>query len=244
MNYAIIAAGEGSRLAAEGVESPKPLVRLGGKTLLERLAGIFMSCGAESISIIVSERSEEVIAHARQIAAQVSVPVRVVVKTTPDSMHSFAEATAGFKGKFCVTTVDTVFNPAEFAGYIKAFEADTLADGYMAVTAFVDDEKPLFVATDASMNITSFRDKAAADTRFVSGGIYGLDDKALKVLDACLANGTARMRNFQRALITAGLRLKAYPLGKVIDIDHASDIAVAEALLQDNNQSISGKNNG
>ncbi len=71
MNYAIIAAGEGSRLAAEGVDAPKPLVKIGGETLLERLVGIFLRCGAESINIIVSARNEEVIAHANEIAARI-----------------------------------------------------------------------------------------------------------------------------------------------------------------------------
>ena len=132
MNYAIIAAGEGSRLAAEGVDAPKPLVKIGGETLLERLVGIFLRCGAQSISIIVSARNEEVIAHANEIAARSAVPVNVVVKNTPDSMHSFAEVTRGMCGKFCVTTVDTVFNTAEFERYINAFESDDIADGYMA----------------------------------------------------------------------------------------------------------------
>ena len=40
------------------------------------------------------------------------------------------------------------------------------------------------------------------------------------------------MRNYQRALIAAGLHLQAYPFSKVLDIDHASDIAKAEAFLQ------------
>lgn len=238
MNYAIIAAGEGSRLAAEGVDAPKPLVKIGGETLLERLVGIFLRCGAESISIIVSARNEEVIAHANEIAARSAVPVIVVVKNTPDSMHSFAEVTRGMCGKFCVTTVDTVFSTAEFERYINAFESDDIADGYMAVTSYVDDEKPLFVATDPSLNITAFRDVAAADTRYVSGGIYGLDEKALEVLDACLRDGTSRMRNFQRALVAGGLRLKAYPMGKIIDIDHAADIDVAQSLLQEYNHTI------
>jgi hypothetical protein len=39
------------------------------------------------------------------------------------------------------------------------------------------------------------------------------------------------MRNFQRALVTDGLRLKAYPFSKVLDIDHASDIKKAEDFL-------------
>ena len=55
MHYGIIAAGEGSRLAQEGVERPKPLVRLCGKPMIGRLIDIFMDCGAESISVVVSE---------------------------------------------------------------------------------------------------------------------------------------------------------------------------------------------
>ena len=40
------------------------------------------------------------------------------------------------------------------------------------------------------------------------------------------------MRNYQRALVEAGLRLYAYPFGKVIDIDHKSDIEKAEKIAR------------
>ena len=43
------------------------------------------------------------------------------------------------------------------------------------------------------------------------------------------------MRNFQRALLWAGLRLKAFPMGKVMDVDHISDIKKAEKFLADGN---------
>lgn len=237
MDFAIIAAGEGSRLAAEGIEMPKPLVKLGGKTLLERLLGVFESAGAEGVSIIVNSRTEMLPVYARKLAAKAAVPVRVIVKNTPDSMHSFAEVTSGIKGRFCVTTVDTVFSPEEFRRYIVAFESDEAADGYMAVTDYVDDEKPLYVATDSDMRITAFEDAPSAGTKFVSGGIYALGPKALEVLDKCLKNGTSRMRNYQRALVEAGLNLKAWPMGMIIDIDHASDINKAEQMLEKYNQS-------
>ena len=41
------------------------------------------------------------------------------------------------------------------------------------------------------------------------------------------------MRNFQRALIEAGFRLKAYSIEKIIDVDHASDVAVAETFIRE-----------
>ncbi len=43
--------------------------------------------------------------------------------------------------------------------------------------------------------------------------------------------GVSRMRNYQRALVENGLRLRAYPFGKIIDVDHAGDIAVAEEFI-------------
>ena len=42
MKYAVIAAGEGSRLAAEGVAVPKPLVKVAGECLMDHLIRIFM----------------------------------------------------------------------------------------------------------------------------------------------------------------------------------------------------------
>lgn len=43
--------------------------------------------------------------------------------------------------------------------------------------------------------------------------------------------GLARMRNFQRQLVADGLRLKACPFTKILDVDHASDIVKAEEFL-------------
>ena len=231
MNYAIIAAGEGSRLAQEGVKKPKPLVELNGEPMIGRLINVFTRCNAESISIIVNNEMKEVKAYLDTLNP--GVPFNVVVKSTPSSMHSFFELSRVMKkGKFCLTTVDTVFREDDFARYIAAFEADTVSDGMMAVTPFIEDEKPLYVDVDNNMNIRAFRDAAYEGARFISGGIYALNDKTITVLEDCMSRGIARMRNFQRALIDAGLSLKAYPIEKIVDVDHAGDIEVAERFLR------------
>lgn len=231
MNYAIIAAGEGSRLAQEGVKKPKPLVELNGEPMIGRLINVFTRCNAESISIIVNNEMKEVKAYLDTLNP--GVPFNVVVKSTPSSMHSFFELSRVMKkGKFCLTTVDTIFREDDFARYIAAFEADTVSDGMMAVTPFIEDEKPLYVDVDNDMNIRAFRDAAYEGARFISGGVYALNDKAITVLEDCMSRGIARMRNFQRALIDAGLSLKAYPIEKIVDVDHAGDIEVAERFLR------------
>lgn len=232
MNYAIIAAGEGSRLAQEGVKKPKPLVELNGEPMIGRLIGIFTRCNAESISVIVNQEMTEVKEYLDSI--ELGIPLNIVVKSTPSSMHSFYELSRIMPGgKFCLTTVDTIFREEDFARYIAAYEAaGDKCDGMMAVTPFIDDEKPLYVDTDADLWVKGFLDEHYPSARYISGGVYALDGKAINVLEQCMERGISRMRNFQRALIENGLRLKAFPIDKIVDVDHAGDIATAENFIR------------
>lgn len=231
MNYAIIAAGEGSRLAQEGVKLPKPLVKLNGKEMIRRLIDVFLANNAKSISIIVNEEMKQVQEYVKSL--NLSVPLNIVVQSTPSSMHSFFELRNYLRdGKFCLTTVDTIFKEDEFSKYIQAFIADDDADGMMAVTDYIDDEKPLYVDVDEkNMSIRGFLD-SSNNCKYISGGIYGLTPKAIDTLERCLATGQSRMRNFQRQLVVDGLNLKAHPFAKIVDVDHAEDIEKAEAFLQ------------
>lgn len=233
MNFAIIAAGEGSRLVQEGVAVPKPLVDLDGRPMIGRLIDIFMACNAESISIIVNEQMTEVRKYLENRAANSPVPIHLVVKTTPSSMHSFYEVSSVFPAgsKFILTTVDTIFHQEEFQRYAEAFAADDSCDGYMAVTDFIDDEKPLYIDVNTQNFITAFLDEPQPQVRYISGGIYGLTTPAITVLSDCMERGISRMRNYQRALVAAGLQLKAYPFRKIVDVDHAGDIDTARTFL-------------
>ena len=211
MRYAVIAAGEGSRLAQEGMTTPKPLVKIGGECMVDRLVRIFVAAGAKEVCVVCNPSSEAYIKSRQEAGA----PLRSIVRTTPSSMHSMYELMPMLEGDepFVLTTVDTVFRESEFQDYVAAFEkmvAAGEADGLMGVTTYIDDEKPLYVATDDDLNIRAFLD-ADENPRYVSGGIYGLTPCALATLRRCVDRGESRMRNFQRALLSDGLQLKAFP---------------------------------
>jgi NDP-sugar pyrophosphorylase family protein len=207
------------------------LVKIQGTPIIERLARLFASQGADSISIIINTQQPGTLLLLKEL--QKELPIEIIVKDTPSSMHSLHTMSHLLRGdRFCLTTVDTLFHEDEFAAYIKAFnESD--GDGVMAVTDYIDDEKPLYIDTDSDMGIIAFRDTAGSGTRYISGGIYGLTPQALDILDECMASGMERMRNFQRRLVEGGMRLKAHPFTKIIDIDHAEDIAKAEKFLSE-----------
>lgn len=233
MQFGIIAAGNGSRLRSEGYQLPKPLVELEGVPMIGRLIKAMDSCGAESVSVIVNDRMPEVREYLETL--KTSAPLHLVVKSTPSSLHSLYELSKtglGSGARFVATTVDTVFRPEEFMRYVEAFEAaPEEIDGLMGVTTFVDDEKPLYVETSPDGEILAFRDSVWPEARFVSGGIYGLGPASLKVLEGCVEEGVERMRNFQRALIASGMRLKAWEFEKVIDVDHTADLTAAREWL-------------
>ena len=253
MKYAIIAAGEGSRLAEEGIAVPKPLVKVAGQCLVDRLIRVFLANDAEEIVVVCNDLTPFVDEHLRMIEHDGfegrMIPLRHIVRTTPSSMHSFYEMSQFLKDSpFVLTTVDTIFRDEEFTDYIAAFKASLAngsADGMMGVTDYVDDEKPLYVAASPPAlsrregagermgTITGFLDADPDGTcPYISGGIYGLTPKAIDTLNRCMAEGKSRMRNFQRGLIEDGLRLLAFPFSKVLDIDHAKDVEKAEEFLR------------
>jgi NDP-sugar pyrophosphorylase family protein len=231
MDYAIIAAGEGSRLAKGGFPLPKPMVTLNGEMLIDRLITIFTQNEQAVVRIIINEQSPKLEEHLSD--RKFSPALKIVKKSTPSSLHSFYELlqAAPELEAICLTTTDTVFKEEEFAQFIQAFEADKELDGLMAVTSFIDDESPLFVSVDAENNITAFTDQNTTNTTFVSGGIYCLRRKALDTALQSVEQGVSRMRNFQRQLLNNNLKIKAFSFSKIVDIDHVRDILTAEQFL-------------
>lgn len=232
MKYAIIAAGQGSRLLADGISVSKPLVEINGEPLLHRLISLFLRNKAESIALIINEEMNDVKAYVEQL--NLPVPFEWIVKSTPDSLHSFYELLPLLKDteKLCLTTVDPIFYEEEFVAYINAFQKDDFFDALMAVTDFIDDESPLYVKTDEQLNILGYANDYYPEARYISGGIYCFTHKVLKLLPEVINQGVTRMRGFQQAIIDAGLPAKAYPFSKIIDVDHASDRDKAESFLK------------
>lgn len=235
IDFGIIAAGEGSRLQQEGSKIVKPLVEVDGKPILGRLVRIMERAGANSVSVIVNEDMPQVWEYLQNMVPDSGCELRLLKKSTPSSMHSFYELLNLMKpeGKFVVTTVDTIFREENFREYVDFFESMPHdIDGAMGVSSYIDDESPLYIETEGRYRIIGFSDFKLDGIKYVSAGVYGLHTNAIPVLQKCIASGESRMRNFQRSLIDSGLNLDAFDLGKVIDIDHVSDISKAQELLR------------
>ena len=118
----------------------------------------------------------------------------------------------------------------EFQNFINVAASNNY-DGLLAVTDFIDDEKPLCVEINDDMKILGFAD-SSENFKLATGGIYYFSPSVLKEMDAAIENGMMRLRNFLKLLIEKDYNIHAYKFSKIIDVDHAQDIKAAEEFLR------------
>ncbi|MDP4175441.1 MAG: NTP transferase domain-containing protein [Bacteroidota bacterium] len=231
MNLAIIGAGESSRLKAEGLKIPKHLITLNDEFLIERIIRIARQNGIDKVCCIINEQEKELKNYLS--VADFGIPFKFVVKSTVSSMHSlFALAPMLMKEPFCLATVDSVFDESEFSDFISYCKLQEDSDGVLAITRYIDDEKPLCVALDDKERIIKFSD-AKEGYNWATGGLYYFVPEIFNEMQNALKLGIERLRNFLRFLISRGYVLKGYSFSKMIDVDHISDIKKAEEFLRD-----------
>lgn len=231
MNAYIIAAGNGSRLSDAGLETPKPLIRIGGKPMIERLIEILSRNGFRKFRVMLNEESTDVAAVLLRLKFNRKLDIDFVIKSTPSSMHSFYELSNAFHLEpFYMFTVDTIFDESEFRLFTNFCTTQTHFDSVMAVTRHIDDEKPLYVRY-AGDSILEFRNDAASD--MITSGFYYFAHDQSERLRPLIEAGNQRLRLFLADYALSGAKVGLFTFSKTIDLDRIEDIAEAEAFVAD-----------
>jgi len=230
---AIIAAGRGERLRRNGEDIPKPLVRIGGETLLARQARAMMRVGAQEVLAIVNSETAEVIARDR---IELPANLRLMVRDTANSMESLlALGEVLAPGSFLLATVDAIIADAEFAKFIEQARALITKpevrgfDGILGVVKWRGDKRPLFAKIAADRAIIALGDDEAP---LVTAGVYLLPTSIFAFADNARRAQLSALRRFLRMLIDKGIRLGAVELADVIDVDEAADLAAARVAVE------------
>ena len=233
----ILAGGEGSRLAADGVATPKALVVVAGRPQLAALVQQFARLGCVSITCLVHEAIAPQVDVVRLRAAAESVMVRVVPCRTPSSLHTLvAGLDAVPSGAVFCSMVDTVMAPTDWQAVHAAAigSLDRGADALLAVTPDPeDDDAPLRVRVDTDGRVTRVGGDAAeyggTYPVLITGGVYAFAPAARARAHALAAAGGQRMRAFLAALVDRGGDVRAAVVPRILDIDHRRDLDAANA---------------
>jgi NDP-sugar pyrophosphorylase family protein len=229
---AIIAAGSGQRLRSASWV-PKPLVMLGGDTMLVRQARAILNAGAERVAAIVNSETASIM---KREAIAIPDRLDMSVRDTANSMETFL-ALGGIirPGHFLMTTVDAVIPQSELERFVTDARAVTNNsrmggfDGVLGVVKWQGEKRPLFASVSDTGEITALSESEAP---MVTAGIYLLPHSVFDFADRARERGLSALRQFLGMLIESGVRLGAIELNGVIDVDEASDLEAARKAVE------------
>jgi len=251
----VIAAGRGERLQ-EGGPRLKPLVPIGGRTLVERVLASLAEAAPSEVVVIVNEASTAVRDHVS--SRRWPFALRWIVETTPSSMHSFLRvvedlAADADDGPFLISTVDTIAPPGAFGAFaaraaVSAVSDDLEADVTLAVAPSPEDEKPLLVRLaenrgrsragysadpgwEGALAVEAIGG-AAAGSPWATSGYYAVRRSILREAEDARRDGLTALRAFLERLLARGYRVRAVPVAAGIDVDRPADIRAAEACVR------------
>ena len=229
LHAGLIAAGLGSRFVARGVVTPKPLVPVAGRPLIEWTVGQLAGAGCARITAIFNEAGADACTAAINSAFP-GTGLEVIRKSTASSFESFVEVVSrAGDAAMLVSTVDAVMVPGALRRFVAALASLPEDALVLGVTAHVDDEKPLYVEVGPGGRITAL---GAGPAAHVTCGVYRVPPGLL------VSNGERSPRPAYPALrallgdlIARGVPAFAVDCGPTIDVDRPEDVAAAERLL-------------
>ena len=233
MKAGIFAGGKGERIRSD-TETLKPLVKIAGQTLIERVLHSLGKTGVAEVVVLINEESLAV----RDHVAKLRWPFQVswIVETTPTSMHSFLRvlevlAADGNAGPFLLSTVDTVAAPQTYERFFSDAQ-QTDAAVALALTSPGDDEKPLLVrCANDSRRVTAIGNNAAG-SNYATAGIYAVRPIILREAAEARRDELSALRDFLGRLLERSYPLAGIPIADSVDVDYSADIAKAEAVLE------------
>jgi NDP-sugar pyrophosphorylase family protein len=225
----IIAAGEGSRLAASHPGLVKPLVPVSGVPLCHWVARGLREAGATQITVLLNTRGRAV----RESLSRAFPETRwdFLEADTASSWESFRLVSGALSKKtegFVITTVDSLIPPSQTA-FFAARAVECRAEAALALTGFVDDEKPLWADVAADGFVTALGPKARLKNRVTSGLYYMSAALAARMPEARAFDS---LRGYWTSLVEGGVRVAGVNLSKTVDVDRPEDIREAEGFLK------------
>jgi NDP-sugar pyrophosphorylase family protein len=222
----IIAAGEGSRLRALHPGLPKPLIPVGGAPLCHWVARSFQEAGLTDLTLLHNSRGRAIPGSLR--GAFPAARWTFLERDTASSWESFrlVAKTLDGGGPFLMSTADALVAPKDLAAFLR--EAQDY-DAALALTSFIDDEKPLYAdLKDGQVTALGPDCKTKA---LATSGLYVLGPNALAGLPE--PGKYSSLREFWLDLVRGGAKIKGIVLNKTLDVDRPEDLSAAEQFVKE-----------
>jgi dTDP-glucose pyrophosphorylase len=221
----IMAGGFGTRLWPLTEETPKPMLPVGGRPLMERIVQQLQRAGIQRLNVTTHYKPEKIVEHFGTGSA-FGVDINYVNEDLPLGTAGALRLLPKPEHPFLVVNGDvlTSIDYRQMLDYHREHEADmTVAVNLHTIKV------PYGVVDSDGSRITGLREKPDL-TLFVNAGIYLLDPSVYAHIPA---EHHFDMTDLIHSLIEAGRRVVSFPIREYwLDVGQRPDYARAEEDLQ------------
>lgn len=229
MKAGIIAAGRGERLLRTGVSMPKPLVPVLGEPMIARTIRGASRAGVDKVFCVINGIDRAVEEYL--LSNQWPVRLQVIKKTTRNSLESFSLLHPYLEGEpFLIFTVDAVFRLTALGRFLSGARRLSEAHAVLALTRYVDDEKPLFARVDRVHAVREIGEKAYGSP-LITAGFYWFRPSVLELLSEARRRRLKAFRQFLCLLPESHCPTYAIAVSRTFDVDRREDMEKAELYL-------------
>jgi NDP-sugar pyrophosphorylase family protein len=188
-----------------------------------------VEAGAGRVVVVVNDLYPQVAEYVQKTIWP--VPLDLVVKTTPSSMESLFTLAPMLKELFLLLTVDLVCAPEVIRRFVRRCSEFPHAAGVLALTDYVDDEKPLRVIMDENSRILKLGE-SIRESPYITAGFYFFSPKIFDLISEARKRKLQALREFLGFILESGRALYGLPVGKTMDLDRPSDLEQVEDFLK------------
>ncbi len=218
MNLIIPMAGKGKRLRPHTLTTPKPLIPIAGKPIVQRLVEDIAKVSPEQIEkigFVIGDFGEDVMAKLREIANNIGAEAYFYNQEIAEgTAHAIACANDLLEGKVTVAFADTLFR--------ADFKLDPNSDGVIWTKQVEDPSAFGVVKTDHSGVISDFIEKPqefVSDQAIIGIYYFRSGEQLKEEIDYLIQNNIRGGGEFQLTMALENLKEKGtkFKIGTVID---------------------------
>lgn len=221
----LMAGGKGERLRPMTLETPKPLLEIDGKAIIDYNIEALAACGVTDITVCTRYLSEKIHEHFSKPVA--GVAVKCVREEKPLGTLGAASLIKHDEDGTCLIMNSDLLTSISFEDFYMRHLAED-ADITIAVIPYQVSVPYAVLTTDGS-NVTGIEEKPAF-SYYANAGIYLISNKLLNTLEA---DKRIDATDFIQGAIANGKKVTYFPInGTWIDIGSPVDFRQAAEIMR------------
>jgi dTDP-glucose pyrophosphorylase len=220
----LMAGGRGERLRPITDKTPKPLLKVGGKSIIDYNIDNLISYGVENIYITVHYLSGKIIKHVQHYSEDIKI--KCVNENSPLGTFGSVKKIETLNSDYVLIMNADIFTNIDYEDFFMTIIRSN-ADMTIATVPYTVNVPYAIMDTEGDV-VKGFKEKPVI-THYANAGIYIIKRELIEMIPDTYYNAT----DFIQLLIETGKKIVKYPIiGYWVDIGKPEDYKMVQELVK------------